>query len=61
MKIFAKKLYESKSILSSSENMLQWEKALPPEATLKGSLIHTSNSERIFLKQIKGLLFANII
>lgn len=55
-----KKLCESKRILSSSGDMLQWEKALPPEATLKGSLIYTSNSERIFLQESKGLLFANI-
>lgn len=35
MKVFAKKLYESKRILSSSGDMLQWEKSSPTSSYLK--------------------------
>jgi len=50
-------LDESKSIVSSSGNIC---KSTPIGSYLKRLLIHTSNSERIFLKQSKGLLFVKI-
>jgi len=57
MKIFTRMLDESKSIVSSSGNIC---KSTPIGSYLKRLLIHTSNSERIFLKQSKGLLFVKI-
>lgn len=38
MKVFAKKLYESERILSSSGDMLQWEKKLSHQQLLKKAL-----------------------